>query len=132
MLISGFTVIVAMAGMLLSGDKTFVSFAVGTMLVVAVAMVGSLTVLPAVLSKLGDRIDKGRIPFLSRRRRESTGESRLWGAVLDRVLRRPVLSAVVSAGVLVALALPALNLHTAVSGLYSPPASLADGVMTES
>jgi len=51
-LISGITVIIAMAGMLLSGDKTFMSFSVGTMLVVAVAMLGSLTVLPAVLSKL--------------------------------------------------------------------------------
>ncbi len=55
-----------MAGMLLSGDPTFISFAVGTMTVVAVAMIASLTVLPAVLSKLGDRVERGRIPFLGR------------------------------------------------------------------
>ena len=66
-LISGLTVIVAMAGMFLSGDKTFISFAEGTILVVAIAMIASLTVLPALLAWLGDRIDKGRIPFLARR-----------------------------------------------------------------
>ena len=55
---------IAMAGMFLSGDKTFMSFAVGTMIVVLVAMIGSLTVLPAILSMLGDRVEKGRIPFL--------------------------------------------------------------------
>ena len=60
---------IAMAGMFLSGNKTFMSFSVGTMLVVLVAMIGSLTVLPAVLSKLGDRIEKGRIPFVNRLRR---------------------------------------------------------------
>jgi RND superfamily putative drug exporter len=124
-LISGFTVMIAMAGMLLSGDKTFMSFAIGTIMVVAVAMIGSLTVLPAVLSKLGDKVDKGRIPFLSRRRREDR-ESRIWGAVLDRVLRRPLLSAAVSAGVLIALALPALGLHTAASGFDSLPKSMKE------
>ena len=55
-----------MAGMFLSGDKTFMSFSIGTMMVVAVAMIGSLTVLPALLSKLGDRVEKGRIPFVGR------------------------------------------------------------------
>ena len=75
-----------MAGMFLSGDPTFVSFAVGTMIAVFVAMVGSLTVLPAILSKLGDRIEYGRIPFLGRRRGE---EGRIWGAILRPVLRRP-------------------------------------------
>ena len=58
-----------MAGMFLSGDKTFISFAEGTILVVAIAMFASLTVLPALLAWLGDRIDKGRIPFLARRQR---------------------------------------------------------------
>ena len=58
-LISGFTVIIAMAGMYLGGISTFASFATGTIMVVAVALIGSLTVLPALLSKLGDRVDKG-------------------------------------------------------------------------
>ena len=76
-LISGFTVMVAMAGMFLTRDKTFMSFSVATMLVVGVAMIGSLTVLPAILSKLGDRVEKGRIPFLGRLRRQG-GENRVW------------------------------------------------------
>ncbi len=114
-LISGITVLIAMAGMLFSGDKDFKSFAVGTMIVVAVAMLGSLTVLPAVLSKLGDRVEKGRIPFVHRLRRHK-GESRLWGAVLNRVLGRPVVSALAAGAVLVALAVPALGLHTSETG----------------
>ena len=80
-LISGVTVMIAMAGLLFTGDKTFVSFGVATMLVVAVAMIGSLTVLPAMLSKLGDRVEKGRIPFLGRFRRPS-GENRVWSWIL--------------------------------------------------
>ena len=63
-MISGFTVMIAMAGMYIAGDATFTSFATGTILVVAIAVLGSLTVLPAVLAKLGDRVEKGRIPFL--------------------------------------------------------------------
>ena len=63
-LISGVTVMVAMAGMFISGDKTFSSFAAATILVVAISVVGSLTVLPALLSKLGDKVNKGRVPFL--------------------------------------------------------------------
>ena len=110
-LISGITVLIAMAGMFLSGDKSFMSFSIGTMIVVAVAMIGSLTVLPALLSKLGDRVEKGRIPFMHRIRSKD-GESRVWGAVLDRVLRRPVLSLVLAASVLVALTIPAFALNT--------------------
>ena len=124
-LISGMTVMIAMAGMFFSGDKTFMSFAIGTMMVVAVAMIGSLTVLPAVLSWLGDRVDKGRVPFLWRLRRED-GEGRVWGAILDRVLRRPLVSALAAAGVLVALAFPALQLHTSNTGFDALPKSLKE------
>ena len=67
-LISGVTVIVAMAGMFISGDKSFISFAEGAIVVVAIAVFASLTVLPAMLSWLGDRVEKGRIPLLGRRR----------------------------------------------------------------
>ncbi|MFN8222831.1 MAG: MMPL family transporter [Gaiellales bacterium] len=124
-LISGVTVMIAMAGMFFSGDKTFMSFAIGTMMVVAVAMLGSLTVLPAVLSWLGDRVDRVRVPFIGRRSRES-GESRLWNAILDRVLRRPLLSAVAAGALLLALAAPALSLHTSISGLDALPKSLQE------
>ena len=115
-LISGITVLIAMAGMFLSGDKTFMSFSIGTMMVVAIAMIGSLTVLPALLGRLGDKVEKGRIPFLHRLRRKD-GESRFWGAILDRVLRRPVVSAVAAGAVLVALTVPAFSLNTATTGL---------------
>ena len=119
-LVSGLTVIAAMGGMLLSGDPTFTSFAVGTMTVVAVAMFASLTVLPAVLSKLGDRVEKGRIPFLGRLRERRHGRS-MWAGTIDRVMRHPVIAVIASAGVLVALALPALNMHTVVSGADDLP-----------
>ena len=115
-LISGITVMIAMAGMFLSGDKTFMSFAIGTMMVVAVAMIGSLTVLPALLSKLGDRVEKARVPFLHRLRRNG-GEGRIWGALLTRVLRRPLLSAAAAAAVLVALTIPAFSLNTSTTSL---------------
>jgi uncharacterized membrane protein YdfJ with MMPL/SSD domain len=122
-LISGITVMIAMAGMFFSGDKTFMSFAIGTMMVVAVAMIGSLTVLPATLSWLGDRVEKVRVPLIWRLKRQD-GEPRVWGWILDRVLRRPLVSAIAATAVLVALALPALSLHTAISGLDALPKSL--------
>ena len=96
MLISGATVMIAMAGMLFSGDQTFISFSIATMIVVAVAMIGSLTVLPALLSKLGDRVEKGRIPLLGRLRRPA-GEGRIWSKVLTPVLRHPAISAILAA-----------------------------------
>jgi uncharacterized membrane protein YdfJ with MMPL/SSD domain len=115
-LISGITVLIAMGGMFFSGDKTFMSFSIGTMMVVAVAMIGSLTVLPALLSKLGDRVEKGRVPFVHRLRRKD-GDSRVWGAILNLVLRRPVVSVVAATAILVALALPAMTLNTATTSI---------------
>ena len=123
-LISGLTVIVAMAGLLFTGDPTFQSFGMATIIVVGVAVLGSLTVLPALLSKLGDKVDKPRIPFLSRRRRERSNESRFWNAVLDRVLRHPALSALAAGSVLVALAIPALQMHTVTPGPETFPKSI--------
>jgi uncharacterized membrane protein YdfJ with MMPL/SSD domain len=117
-------VIVAMAGMFISGDKTFSGFAAATMIVVATSVIGSLTVLPALLSKLGDRVNKGRVPFL-RTPDERVGESRFWGAIVTRVLRRPVLSGALAAGLLIALAIPALGLTTTVNSTQSYPRSLA-------
>ena len=123
-LISGLTVLVAMAGMFISGDKAFISFAYGTMIVVAIAMFASLTALPAILAWLGDRVEKGRIPFLGRRRRPG-GQSRFWTAVTDRVTRRPWLSIALAGGLLVALAIPALNMKTVISGVDDLPQDLA-------
>jgi uncharacterized membrane protein YdfJ with MMPL/SSD domain len=119
--ISGLTVLIAMAGMLFTGNAIFTSIAVGAMLMVAVALIGSLSILPALLSRLGHRVDRGRIPGLRRRR---AGESRVWGYVLDRVLRRPALAAALSGGALLALALPTLTLHTQLSSFTDLPKSL--------
>jgi uncharacterized membrane protein YdfJ with MMPL/SSD domain len=121
-LVSGFTVIAAMAGMYFGGAPTFVSFATGTILVVAIAVIGSLTVLPAVLSKLGDRVNKGRIPFLKPEKR--TGEPRVWSWILTRVLKRPLASVIAAAAVLVVLAIPVLHIHTADTGVDGLPRSL--------
>ena len=94
-----------------------------TMTVVAVAMLGSLTVLPALLSKLGDKVDRGRVPFVHRLRRHD-GEGRIWGAIIGRVLRRPLVSAVLAGGLLVALAVPALQLQTAQPSIDTYPQKL--------
>src|SRR5204863_7190788 len=121
-LISGFTVMIAMAGMMFSGDKSYLGFGIATMMVVGIAMLGSLTVLPALLSKLGDRVDKGKIPFLHRLRRDS-GENRFWKKVLTPAMRHPAIAAAVAGGALLLMALPVLHLHTAQSGMDALPNS---------
>jgi uncharacterized membrane protein YdfJ with MMPL/SSD domain len=112
-LISGFTVMAAMAGMFFSGNPIFSSFGIGTILVVGVAIVGSLTFLPAVLSYLGQKgwLEKGRVPWVAKRRHKTNGESRMWNAILNRVLARPVVSVVLAGGLLVALTIPALGMQ---------------------
>ncbi len=82
-LISGFTVLIAMAGLFFAADKTYLSFGIATMIVVGIAMLGSLTVLPALLAKLGPRVDKGRIPFVHRLRNDAGG-SRVWSSTCTR------------------------------------------------
>src|SRR5205809_4254413 len=121
-LISGFTVMIAMAGMAFSGDKTYLGFGIATIMVVGIAMLGSLTVLPALLSKLGNKVERGRIPFLGRLRRTS-GENRFWKSILTPALRHPAIAATAAAAVLVAMALPVLHLHTAQSGMDALPNS---------
>jgi RND superfamily putative drug exporter len=117
-LVSGLTVMVSMAGMYFAGISMFESFATATILVVAAAVLGSLTVLPALLSKLGDRIEKGRLPgygFM----RAKVAKLSIWSRITDRVLRRPLVSAIVAGSLLVALAVPALSMHTALPGTES-------------
>ena len=74
--------------MFFAGLSIFTALGIGAIMVVAVAMIGSVTVLPAVLASLGDRVEKGRIPFLHRLRRDD-GEGRVWGWILGKVLKRP-------------------------------------------
>jgi uncharacterized membrane protein YdfJ with MMPL/SSD domain len=122
-LVSGLTVMTAMAGMFLMGSRVFWSFGMGTVLVVAIALVGSLSVLPAVLSKLGDRVDKGRIPFL-RRIGSRNSEGRFWATIVGAVMRRPVVWGGLAAALLVALAIPAFRLHTLNPGVQGLPRDL--------
>ncbi|MGH2851294.1 MAG: MMPL family transporter [Solirubrobacteraceae bacterium] len=112
--IAGTTVIIAMAAQFAIGSAVFNGIASGTIVVVACAVAGSITVLPALLELLGPRVDRGRIPFLPHLRTE--GDSRVWGALVARVLRRPVLAASLSGGLLVVLAIPALALRVSDPG----------------
>ncbi|MGW7230008.1 MMPL family transporter [Streptomyces cyaneofuscatus] len=113
-LVSGLTVMVAMGGMFLSGLLLFKGFALATIIVVFIAMLGSVTVLPALLSWLGDRVDAGRIPFLNRRARQG---GHISGRVLGPVLTRPRLFAVAATVLLLGLAAPALGMKTETLGL---------------
>jgi RND superfamily putative drug exporter len=122
-MISGLTVMVAVGGLFLAGTRDFRGVAMGTILVVATSVLGSLTVLPALLSRLGDRISGGRIPLIHRLS-GGTGESRFWSAVITRVLRRPLVSAVAATALLVAAAAPIVNLHTIQPGSNDYPSSM--------
>jgi len=150
-LVSGITVLIAMAGMLFAGSKIFTSVGIGAMVVVFVSMVGSLTVLPALLAKLGDRVDRGIVAVaaaglagvlrllrwepqvltrlknrrtLLQRLKSDRAESRLWGAILRPALRFPGSAAALSAAFLVLLALPAFHIHTRLLGLGDLPKNL--------
>jgi uncharacterized membrane protein YdfJ with MMPL/SSD domain len=119
-LVSGSTVLIAMAGMFVSGNSLFSTIGVGTMIVVLAAMVGSLSVLPAVLHRLGPNVDRLRIP-LFRGRPLDDGP---WGRFMSRVMRRPLPWAVVSGALLFAVALPAARMHTKLPNLTDLPQDL--------
>src|SRR6185312_8565673 len=130
-LVSGITVAIALAGLLITGLADFVSMGAGTIVVVLVAMLGSLTVLPAVLALMGDRVDRGRIPgyrALQRRRtrREAAAGRRLgpWAALSRAVTRRPAAALVVAVCVLGALAVPAFQMRTQNLGASDLPHDL--------
>jgi RND superfamily putative drug exporter len=129
-LVSGLTVMAAMAGLFFAGDRTFVALGLGAIMVVAVAMIGSVTVVPALLAALGDKAEKGRIPFLHRGARgardgdAAAGGSRAWGWILGKVLARPLVSTGLATAVLVALAVPAFSMHTANTGIDGLPRKL--------
>jgi RND superfamily putative drug exporter len=118
-LVSGLTVMTAAGGLMLSGNSVFTSLGLGTILVVLVAVLGSLTVLPALLSRLGDRVEWGRLPVL-----RSHGESRLWRAALRPALRYPRITVVGAVALLLAIASPALHMHTRDDGVSDAPQNL--------
>jgi len=110
--VSGMAVIISMAGLYLAGDEVFSSLATGAILVVAVAVLGSLTVLPALLARLGRWVDRPRVPLVWRLTATRTNGRgpRFWPIVLRPALRHPWATLIVSVGALVALAVPALNM----------------------
>jgi uncharacterized membrane protein YdfJ with MMPL/SSD domain len=120
-LISGATVLIAMAGMFVSGNSLFTTIGLGTMIVVLAAMIGSLTVLPAVLHRLGDKVDRIRIPLLGGRPRDDGP----WSRVVGAVLRRPAIALILSAGTLAVVAVPAFSMHTKLPNFTDFPKDLA-------
>jgi RND superfamily putative drug exporter len=148
--VSGTTVLIAMAGMLFAGTPIFSSIGVGAMVVVFVSMVGSLTVLPALLGKLGDRIERGVLavlaagalgllrPFgrprplvwvrdrrtLIQRVKGERSSSRLWAAVLRPVLRYPGPAVALAAGLLLVMATPVLGIRTKLPSFTDLPRSV--------
>jgi putative drug exporter of the RND superfamily len=126
-LVSGVAVIVSMLGMFVASEAVFSSLAAGAILVVAVAVVGSLTVLPAVLVLLGPRIDRPRVPFAWRLSQRADGrESRVWGRVLRPVLAKPGATLAVSVVAMLALALPALAMKTESGSAETLPRSIPE------
>lgn len=121
--VSGVAVIVSMAGLYLANDAVFASLATGSVIVVAVAVLGSLTVLPALLAKLGKRVDRPRVPLLWRLTNR-TGPPRVWPKLLRPALRYPLVTLVLSMLALVALALPALDMKLKSSGVEDLPRSI--------
>jgi putative drug exporter of the RND superfamily len=121
--VSGLTVMIALAGLFLTGIDVFSGVAVGTILVVGVAVLGSLTFLPAILSLLGGWTDRGRIPWLGRRQ-TAAQPSRFWGVLARAVVRRPLAWGGVSAAALLVMALPVLSLHLEDPGIHALPANV--------
>jgi RND superfamily putative drug exporter len=119
-LVSGSTVLIAMAGMFVSGNSLFASIGLGTMIVVFAAMVGSLTVLPALLHRLGDNVDRLRIPIFRGHPRDDGP----WGRFIAMVLRRPAVWMLASAGALFVAALPAAGMHTKLPNFTDLPHDL--------
>jgi uncharacterized membrane protein YdfJ with MMPL/SSD domain len=149
-LISGTTVLIAMAGMLLAGSHVFYSIGVGAMVVVLVSMIGSLTVLPALLGRLGDRVERGVLavmaagllfalrrvarprvllwlrdrPTLIRRLKGRQEGSRVWAWALRPVLRFPALTIVLAGGALLVMATPLLGIRTKLPSFTDLPRSV--------
>jgi uncharacterized membrane protein YdfJ with MMPL/SSD domain len=115
--VSGLTVMVAIGGLLITGLQQFASMAVGTIIVVAIAVLGSLTVLPATLALLGDRIDRGRLPGLGKPRVRRG----IWGAVAGAATRHPAAALVTAVALMGALAVPATQLKIGDAGGYPLP-----------
>jgi putative drug exporter of the RND superfamily len=120
-LFSGLTFVLAMFGLVLVPHTIFRSLAAGAILVGVVSMLAALTLLPAVLGLLGDRVNGGRVPFFGRAARRAGADSRFWGSIVRAVMRRPIVSVLLATALLVALALPVFGLETGTQGHSTLP-----------
>jgi RND superfamily putative drug exporter len=118
-LFSGLSFVVALFGLLLVPDLVLRSLGFGAIVVGLVTVTAALTLLPAMLALLGDRIERGRIPFIPR---QHGGESRFWRRAVTLVTRRPAVTVAVTSLMLLALAAPVLNLQTGSSSMTALPA----------
>jgi RND superfamily putative drug exporter len=118
---SGLAVMFSIGGLFLLNDNLFRSMAIGTIAVVAIAVIGSLTFLPATLAILGDNVDRLRLPFLGRDRPEGSG---LWAVIVRAVMRRPLVAFLIAGGILVGVAVPTSRLHMGQSDFASFPDSI--------
>ena len=116
---AGITVVLSLVGLMLTDSAIFISMSVGVIIVVLLAIVGSLTLLPAMLSVLGDNVNRLRLPIIGR---EGNDDGGIWSAITDRVLARPGVLAAITAGALIALAVPVFSLNlgfnTGADGLH--------------
>jgi putative drug exporter of the RND superfamily len=125
-LFSGTAFVVAMIGMLIVPNNIMRSLALGAILVGIVSVVAALTLLPALLGLLGDRVNALRLPFVGRAALPTANpESRFWHAIVERVIRRPGVSLALAAGILIAAAIPLFGLHIGASGVSTLPDSFA-------
>ena len=124
-LFSGLTVVLALAGLLLVPTNIFASLAIGAICVVSMSVLAALTLLPAVLSLLGDHIDSLKVPYLGRRllANKAAGKPSALARLAQRAMRRPALALTIGVGVLLLCAYPALGMKTGVSGVNTLPNS---------
>jgi putative drug exporter of the RND superfamily len=119
---SGMTVVLALAGLLLTPTTVFRSIAAGAITVVLVAVAASLTLLPALLAVMGDRVNALRVPVLFRRRQQDLERTHgIWARVARRVMARPTASLLLAGGVLAVVAVPLVGIRTGVSGISTYP-----------
>ena len=125
-LFSGMTVVLALVGMLLVPSNVFIALGLGAILVVIAAVFASMTLLPAVLSLLGDRVNKLTIPWIGRAqvRFDGSRPGGFWDWVSRGVMKQPVISLLLAGGFLIAAAYPLFDINTGASGVSSFPGSI--------
>src|SRR5580765_739567 len=121
-LVSGTAFVVAMCGMMIVPNNVMRSLALGAILVGVVSVVAALTLLPALLGLMGDRVNRLRIPFFGRASEQHANpESRFWSGIVHRVLRRPALSLVLACALLLTAAIPVFSLKIGANGISTLP-----------